>query len=166
MAAIEFHKGSGESLAKFISTLKSKYLFYGVFLANIIFLFSIELYPSSDGAAHLYNSNLIYHLIKGDSEIINTFFVFNTIPVPNWMDHFFWLAYALGFQPTTLKKFFYSSTWSHLLYPSVYWCGKSIQLNQALVYLYFHLFIPTFSEWVSTTILFHSYFYFSPFITG
>ena len=74
-------------ILKKINWFNQAYLFFGVLFINIYILFSIDLYPSSDGAAHLYNSNLIFHLFKGDSDLISTFFKFNSFPVPNWIDH-------------------------------------------------------------------------------
>lgn len=40
-----------------------------------------------DGSAHLYNSNLLFHLIKGDSTSINTFFSLHPAILPNWTSH-------------------------------------------------------------------------------
>ncbi len=76
-----------EQLWNGLKKIKQVHLFYLVLLVNVAILFSVKLYPSLDGPAHLYNSKLIYHLIKGDNEAINNFFTFNAFPVPNWVDH-------------------------------------------------------------------------------
>ena len=46
-----------------------------------------KFFPTLDGPAHLYNSTLIKNLLVGNNEIINKYFVFNAIPVPNWSGH-------------------------------------------------------------------------------
>ncbi len=76
-----------EQLWNGLRKIRQVHLFYLILLVNIVILFTVKLYPSLDGPAHLYNSKLIYHLIKGDSEAINNFFTFNAFPVPNWLDH-------------------------------------------------------------------------------
>jgi hypothetical protein len=40
-----------------------------------------------DGPAHLYNSNLIYQIIRGDSSEIATFFSVHSLLIPNWTGH-------------------------------------------------------------------------------
>jgi len=41
-----------------------------------------------DGAAHLYNSNLINHLVNDTSSPLHEFFSFNSEVLPNWSGHF------------------------------------------------------------------------------
>jgi hypothetical protein len=41
-----------------------------------------------DGAAHLYNSNLINHLISNSNSPLQQYFVFNSEILPNWSGHF------------------------------------------------------------------------------
>jgi len=70
------------------SWLKESYVFYGILLINLIVLSTVKYYPSMDGPAHLYNSNLIYHLIKGDCNSLFDFYTINKILIPNWTSHF------------------------------------------------------------------------------
>ena len=74
--------------------LKESYVFYGVLLINLILISTIRFYPSMDGPAHLYNSNLICHLIKGDCSSLSDFFVLNRMPIPNWTSHFILSAFG------------------------------------------------------------------------
>ena len=67
--------------------VESKYLFYFVLLANIILLCLTSFYPSMDGPAHLYNSNIIHNLIKGNPAL-HEFYTLNPLLVPNWISHF------------------------------------------------------------------------------
>lgn len=70
------------------SWLKEKYIFYSVLIINLSLLSTVRYYPSMDGPAHLYNSNLIYHLLKGDCTPLYDFYTFNKILIPNWIGHF------------------------------------------------------------------------------
>jgi hypothetical protein len=40
-----------------------------------------------DGPAHLYNSNILNHLIRGNTTL-SEFYSINTVPIPNWTSHF------------------------------------------------------------------------------
>jgi hypothetical protein len=67
--------------------LNEKYIFYIILGINLIFLFTVKYYPSMDGPSHLYNSNLIYHFIKGDCTSLHNFYLLNSIFIPNWLSH-------------------------------------------------------------------------------
>ncbi len=64
-----------------------KTVFYSVLVINIAFLFFTRFYPSMDSPAHLYNSNLIKHLILKNN-FLSEFYQINSIPIPNWISHF------------------------------------------------------------------------------
>ena len=85
-----------------ITIIESKYLFYSVLLFNIIYLCFTRFYPSMDGAAHLYNSNILLELIKGDATLAE-YYTFNNLPVPNWTSHFIILAFRF-FLPAWLAE--------------------------------------------------------------
>lgn len=87
------------------SRLKESYVFYGVLLLNLILISIVKFYPSSDGPAHLYNSNLICHLLKGDSASITEFFTINKFPVPNWIGHFILSIFCFIFPSWLAEKF-------------------------------------------------------------
>lgn len=70
---------------KKFSTLE-KYFFLLIIGLNLIPVLSSKFFPTLDGAAHLYNSNLIFHLISGN-ESLTDFIVLNSEPVPNWTGH-------------------------------------------------------------------------------
>lgn len=66
--------------------IKESYLFYSVLFINICFLFFTKFYPSMDGPSHLYNSNLINHLLIGN-KALNEFYTINPMPIPNWISN-------------------------------------------------------------------------------
>ena len=65
-----------------------KYLFLFVTALNLLPVLVGKFYPTIDGAAHLYNSNLINDLIINPDSQLGIFFSFNHFPVPNWIGHF------------------------------------------------------------------------------
>lgn len=66
---------------------ESKLFFYSILFANLVFLCFTKFYPSMDGAAHLYNSNLLGQILQGN-DAISDFYTISTIPIPNWISHF------------------------------------------------------------------------------
>jgi hypothetical protein len=70
------------------SWLKESHVFYIILLINLIILSTIKYYPSMDGPEHLYNSNIIYHLLKGDCRTLYDYYILNNFSSPNWTDHF------------------------------------------------------------------------------
>jgi hypothetical protein len=67
--------------------LIEKYFFLIVTGANLIPILSGQFFPTLDGAAHLYNSQLINSLLWEKDSLLNAFFKFNEEPVPNWTGH-------------------------------------------------------------------------------
>jgi hypothetical protein len=45
-------------------------------------------FPTMDGPAHLYNSNLVKELILNSNSPLSDFYQLNSDPVPNWLSHF------------------------------------------------------------------------------
>lgn len=64
------------------------YYFYFFLLINLIPVLSYKFFPTVDGPAHLYNSNLIVNLLQNPDSLLNDFFVFNGSINPNWSGHF------------------------------------------------------------------------------
>lgn len=83
--------------------LKEKYIFYLFIGVNLIPILNGKFFPTLDGAAHLYNSNLINSLIFSSSSAVQDFFSFNPEPVPNWSGHFL-LAFFNFFLPAFLAE--------------------------------------------------------------
>jgi len=65
-----------------------KLLFKVVVLLSALPLLVFEFYPTMDGAAHLYNSNLVWSLLFQDFDVIHQFYEMNAELVPNWTGHF------------------------------------------------------------------------------
>jgi hypothetical protein len=77
------------------------FCFLTVVLLNLIPVFSHHFFPTLDGPAHLYNANLINHmLVHTDFE---SFFRFNSEPVPNWTGHIL-LCFFKWFLPGYLAE--------------------------------------------------------------
>jgi len=83
--------------------LIEKFLFLIVVLLNIIPVLSYTYFPTMDGPAHLYNSNLITHLLFEDNQQLHEFYKLNTIAVPNWIGHFI-LSFFNLFLPAFLAE--------------------------------------------------------------
>jgi len=64
------------------------YYFYFFLLLNLIPVLSFKFFPTVDGPAHLYNSNLIAELLKNPGSSLHDFFVFKDTINPNWFGHF------------------------------------------------------------------------------
>ena len=67
--------------------LQEKFLFLLATLFTLIPVLVFRFFPTMDGAAHLYNSNLLNEIIFGSNEILSDFFVLNHKPVPNLTGH-------------------------------------------------------------------------------
>ncbi|MFC2104329.1 hypothetical protein ACFLS4_03140 [Bacteroidota bacterium] len=67
--------------------IESKQFFYFILFLNIILLCFTYFYPSMDGASHLYNSNVLGHILLGNNTL-REFYSITTIPIPNWISHF------------------------------------------------------------------------------
>lgn len=78
-----------------------KLLFFIVILLNLVPILSYRFFPTLDGPAHLYNANLINHLLF--SSDLDSFFQFNSEPVPNWTGHVF-LCFFKSFLPGYLAE--------------------------------------------------------------
>jgi len=64
-----------------------KYFFILIVGLNLIPILTGKFFPTLDGAAHLYNSQLINSLVTDSSALLDSFYLFNQEPVPNWTGH-------------------------------------------------------------------------------
>ncbi len=87
----------------FKTLLQEKYLFHFFIVVNALPIFAFQFYPSMDAAAHLYNSNIIFHLLFDSNSIYHQYFELNTQIVPNWTGHFV-LAVFNTFLPAYLAE--------------------------------------------------------------
>jgi len=62
-------------------------IFLIVTLFNLIPILSVKFFPTLDGPAHLYNSQIIISLLFENNSLLKSFFIFNHEPVPNWIGH-------------------------------------------------------------------------------
>lgn len=78
-----------------------KFLFLAVCIANLFPIVSHRFFPTLDGPAHLYNANLINHMLLHSD--LDSFFQFNSEIVPNLTGHVF-LCFFKTFLPAFLAE--------------------------------------------------------------
>ena len=78
-------------------------LFYSVLVLNMLPVLLFCFFPTMDGAAHLYNSNIINELVFHSGSKMSDYFVFNDVIVPNWLGHFVLAIFNL-FLPSFLAE--------------------------------------------------------------
>ncbi|NOU17140.1 MAG: hypothetical protein HOO91_06230 [Bacteroidales bacterium] len=83
---------------------KESNIFYFVFIVNLILIFTVRFYPSIDGPSHLYNANIISHLVSGNNTPLNDFYILNKIPTPNWLSHFLLSLFIFVFPAWLAEK--------------------------------------------------------------
>ena len=66
---------------------KRDLLFLICVVINATIVFSYKYFPAQDSGAHAYNSNILYHLLFGNSETFSAFYSINSEPVPNLTAH-------------------------------------------------------------------------------
>jgi hypothetical protein len=64
-----------------------KYFFLLIVGMNLFPIFTGQFFPTLDGPAHLYNSQIINTLLSDSQTPLRDFFTFNPEPVPNWTGH-------------------------------------------------------------------------------
>ncbi len=75
-------------------------LFFLFTIINLFYLFSNRYFHTLDGPQHLYNSNLIAELLRGNT-VLGDYLAINKAPVGNWAGHFI-LAIFNAFLPATI----------------------------------------------------------------
>jgi hypothetical protein len=67
---------------------KERYIFLLLVIFNLKPIFAGFYFPTLDGPAHLYNSNIINQLIFFDNIFLSDYYVLNKELIPNWTSHF------------------------------------------------------------------------------
>lgn len=93
-------------LQKSPSLLDSKFVFYIPLFFSAILVLLIPIYPSVDGAAHLYNSAILKDLLLNSTSPYHDFYQFNTVIVPNWLDHILLALLMCVFSALWAQKIF------------------------------------------------------------
>ncbi len=78
-------------------------LFFSLVLISIVPVLVFKHFPTLDGPAHLYNSNLLGHLITGDS-FLKQYFTLNSLSTPNWLGHILILGFQRVFGAIVAEK--------------------------------------------------------------
>ncbi len=150
-------------IRKGIKGVDSKFTFYITLFLSAGLILALPIYPSVDGAAHLYNSAIIKDLIFNASSPFHSYFRFNPVIVPNWLDHIFlallmvifpaiWaqklfviaiiVSLALVFRKTIILINSENKVLSCLIFPFIFSCFFYIGLyNQLLSFLILNGFI-------------------------
>lgn len=87
-----------------------KYFFFLIIGLNLIPILTGKFFPTLDGPAHLYNSQLINSLLFDSSKTLESFYIFNHEPVPNWTGHIilsFFNLFLPGFVAEKILLLFY-----------------------------------------------------------
>jgi hypothetical protein len=90
----------------FIQIFKSsneKWLFLLICIVNLYPILTDAFFVTMDGAAHLYNSNLIGSLLIDKNTVLDSYFTFNPELVPNWSGHLI-LSFLNYFLPSFLAE--------------------------------------------------------------
>lgn len=82
---------------------REKYFFLAAVIFNLSVVFSGKFFPTMDGPAHLYNSQIIGSLLFNNSEVLDQFYQFNSDLVPNWSGHFI-MAFFNLFLPAYMAE--------------------------------------------------------------
>jgi hypothetical protein len=98
-----FNLQSFKVIAKYVSAIfESKYLFWAVLAINLAFLGFTKFYPSMDGAAHLYNTNILFQILNGNN-FLTEYYIINNLPIPNWIGHSMMLTFR-SFLPAWMAE--------------------------------------------------------------
>ncbi len=81
-----------------------KYLFYFLVILHLIPVIILPYFVTHDGPAHVYNANLIYHLLFESNSAVSDFFRFNPQILPNWISHLLLGVFALIMAPENAEK--------------------------------------------------------------
>jgi hypothetical protein len=80
------------------------FVFTLVTLVSLTPFVYFQFFPSMDGASHLYNANIIKHLLFGDNDLFRQYFAINQEPVPNWTGHLVTALLMLVFPAHVAEK--------------------------------------------------------------
>lgn len=86
--------------------LLEEWLFYLVLVLNLLPIVSVAVFPTLDGPAHLYNSDLIKSILFTDGSFASNFFQLQSEAVPNWTGHLFLMLLGTVFSPEWTQKIF------------------------------------------------------------
>ena len=64
-----------------------------VVIFHLLPFWMLNTFPTLDGPSHLYNANLIQHLLTEPNGFLDQFYQFNPYPVPNWTGHLMLMAF-------------------------------------------------------------------------
>lgn len=97
-----------KTISEKLSKLKpyEPYIFYLFILIHLLPVFLIQLFPTVDGPAHLYNARVIVELLTNDTSPLKDYYIFNSSIVPNWTGHFFLSLLLLFFSGAVAEKIF------------------------------------------------------------
>lgn len=80
--------------------------FYLLLVFNLVNIWSVDIYATMDGPAHLYNAGLLHHI--GNSLFLQEYYELNEFFLPNYLPHFILSKLFLFFEPFVAEKIFLS----------------------------------------------------------
>lgn len=113
------------------------FLFFVATIVSMLPVLACKLFPTYDGAAHIYNATLIQSMLFDSNAAAHSFFVFNSIPVPNWTCHVILILLKLVFPAYLAQKILLIIYFTGLPYAFRYLVKT---LNPKQLYLSFLIF--------------------------
>src|SRR6185436_14819205 len=83
-----------------------KFLFLFIVFLHCAWIFLFRYFVTHDGPAHLYNANLITHMIFDNNDPASNIFEFTPGIVPNWIAHILLAAFNLLLRADLAEKAF------------------------------------------------------------
>src|ERR1044072_5502014 len=78
-------------------------LYIAAVVLLIIPIWCVHHLPTVDGPSHVYNADIIRHIVRGDDCTLTPAFPLNHRPVPNWSGHFV-LAFLMMLLPAAVAE--------------------------------------------------------------
>jgi hypothetical protein len=101
--------------------------------------------PTTDGAAHLANADIVNHWMRGDTAVYRQYYELNPRFVPNWLGHFV-LALLLFIAPPTVAEKIFMSAYLILLPLGVRYAVRSVRRSAGFLAL---LAVPLSLNWIT-----------------
>jgi hypothetical protein len=111
----------------------------------VIPFWTLRYLPTTDGAAHLANADIVLHWLRGDAAVYRSYYMMNPLPVPNWLGHFVLAMLMLVVRPIVAEKLFMSA-YLILLPLSVRYAVRSVRKSAGFLAL---LAVPLSLNWIT-----------------
>ena len=98
---------------KYFSSLKLQIIIFFLILIVVACspVWSVEYFVNQDGSGHLYSSQLMLEILKGN-QAVSQLFIFNSVSVPNSSGHWLQVLLLILFQPFVVTKIIVTFTFA------------------------------------------------------